>query len=451
MDAQVLDQTLLQVRRLLEHDDVPRAIEIIESLLPPDQADLFVELDPETQEALLPQLEVEDAADILEELSDEDAAELASRLDMDELAEIVAEMEPDKAADLLGDLSPDLLRATLSVLDEEEAEDVRPLLLHPDETAGGLMTSEYLVFPEGMTAARALEAVRTWAPKGEQTPYVFVVGEGNRLKGMMNLFRLLRAAPTERLAALVQGDALAANVHDGQEEVARLMARYDLTAVPVVDDAGRLVGVIDVDALVDVLEEEATEDVQRFGGSQPLNRPYLEATIPSAASKRIGWLLLLFVTGTLTGAVMRLFQSTLDQVIVLALFIPLLIGTGGNAGSQTTATVMRALAVGDIGLGDSLQVLWLEFRTALVLGLLLALGGFVTALLYGSTPLVAAVVACAMLGIVIWADTVGSLLPLLAARLGLDPAIVSGPMMSTVVDATGLLIYFSIAQAVLLR
>ncbi|NLD73368.1 MAG: magnesium transporter [Chloroflexi bacterium] len=449
MESHVLDRTLLQVRQLLEHDDVPRALRIIESLLPPDQADLFVELDPETQEALLPQLEVADAADILEELSDEDAADLASRLDMDELAEIVAEMEPDKAADLLGDLSPALTEATLSVL-HEEAEDVLPLLLHPDETAGGLMTSEYLVFPEAMTAARALDAVRNWTPKGEQTPYLYVVGEGGRLIGVLNLFGALRAQPGERLGALANRDVLAANVHDGQEEVARLMARYDLTAVPVVDDDYRLVGVIDVDALVDVLEEEATEDVQRFGGSQPLNRPYLEATIPAAASKRIGWLLLLFVTGTLTGAVMRMFQSTLDQVIVLALFIPLLIGTGGNAGSQTTATVMRALAVGDIDLGDSVRVLWLEFRTALVLGLLLSVGGFVTALLYGSSPLVAAVVACAMLGIVIWADTVGSLLPLLAARVGVDPALVSGPLMSTVVDATGLMIYFSIARALLL-
>jgi len=228
------------------------------------------------------------------------------------------------------------------------------------------------------------------------------------------------------------------------------MARYDLSVVPVVDTDHHLVGVITVDDLVDVLEDEATEDVQRFGGSVPLGRPYLDTTIVSSVGKRIGWLLLLFITGTLTGTVMSMYSELLQSVIILSTFVPLLTGTGGNVGSQTTATIIRALAVGDIHTRDALVVIWREFRTALLLGLLLALGGFVVAqLLWHSGFEVALVVALAMLCIVVWSELAGTFLPLLAARVGIDAALVSGPLMSTVVDATGLLIYFSIASAIL--
>jgi len=447
METRVLDQTLLRVRELLEHDDIRSAMQIIEALLPPDQAEVFGELDRNQQDAILPNIEIEDAADILEELPDAEAAEIAARLGTDDLAHIVAEMEPDEAADLLGDLSPTLTEETLGIMGAPT--DVWPLLLHPDETAGGLMTSEYLAFPETMTAARTLDTIRGWAPKGEETPYLYVIDQDGRLVGVVSLFQALRANPGSPLGSIADRDVLAVNVRDGQETAAHLMSRYDLSAVPVVDDNSILAGVITVDDLVDVLEAEATEDVQRFGGSAPLHQAYLETTIPAAAVKRIGWLLLLFVTGSLTAAVIKLFQSTLNQVVVLSLFTPLITGTGGNAGSQTAATVMRALAVGDVTPRDALPVLWREFRTSLLLGAVLSVGGFCTALLYHASLGVAGVLGITLIGVVIWANTVGALLPLLAAKVGADPAVVSGPLMSTVVDATGLLIYFSIARIVL--
>lgn len=447
MEINVVDRTLLQVRKLLERDDIEAAIHLIEYLLPPDQADVFEELPPEQQEALLPRLETEDAADILEELEDEDAAELAARIDVDALAPIVDEMAPDEAADLLGDLDPSLSVATLAHM--QEADEVRPLLLHPDETAGGLMTSEYLAFPQDMTVGRALAAMRTWEPKGAESHYLFIVDAQGRLVGITSLFQVLRAESSAPLASLVDREVLKAHVSDDQETAARLMARYDLVAVPVVDDEEQLVGVITVDDLVDVLEDEATEDIQRIAGTKPLDQPYMDTKIATVVRKRVGWLLLLFVTGALTGTVMRLFEGLLSQMVILTVFMPLLIGTGGNAGSQTTATIIRALAVGDIDLGDSLKVLWRELRTAIALGILLSTIAYALAMFWPTSPAIAATVASSIFAIVVWADCVGSLLPLLAAKLHIDPALVSGPLMSTLVDATGLLIYFSIARLVL--
>jgi len=244
-------------------------------------------------------------------------------------------------------------------------------------------------------------------------------------------------------------EVIKAHASDDQETTARLMARYDLEAVPVVDDDERLIGIITVDDLVDVLEDEATEDIQRIGGMQPLDRPYLDTSIPYAAWKRLGWLVLLFVTDTLTGTVLRMFQTQLHQATFLALFVPLIIGTGGNSGTQTTATIIRALAVGDIDLKDSLHVLWHEWRTALVLGGVLGFIGFWRAFLWEDSTNIALVVGGSISVIIIWANTVGAFLPLLAEKVHIDPAVVSGPLMSTLVDATGLLIYFSIARLVL--
>jgi magnesium transporter len=227
------------------------------------------------------------------------------------------------------------------------------------------------------------------------------------------------------------------------------MSRYDLLALPVVDAAGRLLGVITIDDLVDVLEDEATEDIQRFGGAEPLDRPYLDSSVLRVAWKRLGWLALLFLTGTLTGTVMRLFQAELDAVVMLAFFVPLLIGTGGNAGSQATSTVIRALATGEISFGDASNILRHEILTGLILGGMMAAIAFVRALTWGTGTPMAVSVAISIYVIVLWANGLGSLLPLVAVRAGADPTVVSGPAMSTLVDATGLLIYFSIAKAVL--
>jgi magnesium transporter len=447
MELSLVNEALVRVRARLEANDLDGAVAIIKALRPPDQADVFGELHLEQQEDLLPRLDVGDAADILEELEDEDAAQLAQRLDVGTLAPILDEMEPDEAADLLGDLLPEHVTAALAQMTDPD--EVRPLLLHPDETAGGLMTSEFLVLRRRMTAAEALAAVRRWSPEAETGHHLFVVDKEGRLCGVLSLLQLIKAPPTTLLADLMDPDVIHVRTDADQEACARLMVRYDVMALPVVDETNHLVGVITVDDLVDVLEEEATEDIHRLGGALPLDRPYLDTKVTRVAWKRLGWLLLLFVTETFTGSVLRHFQQELDAIVALAFFVPLLIGTGGNAGSQTTATITRALAVGEIRLRDAVRVFWHEIRAGLILGLLMAAVAFARALTWGVTTPLALAVATSIFAIVLWANGVGAILPLLAVRVGIDPAIVSGPFMSTLVDATGLFIYFTVAKLIL--
>ncbi len=444
MEPRILDSVLDQVRRALEKDDVTGAVNIIEALRPSDQADLFAELDDETQIALLPRLNPDDSADILEKMDDEEVAELATALPNEALIRIVDEMEPDEAADLLGDIPQDKAQRVLAGL--EDPEEIHPLLLHPDDSAGGLMTSEFLALRRRMTAAEALEALRVWKPETETIYYMFVIDAVGRLCGVVDLRQLVMADPNTRLTDIMDPDVISVTVGADQEECARLMSHYDLLALPVIDHDRRLLGVVTIDDVIDVLEEEATEDIQRLGGSQPLGRSYLESSVWLVMRKRIGWLLLLFLTESLTGTVLRHFEHELESAVALAFFVPLLIGTGGNAGSQTTSTIIRALAVGDIELKDALASLWHELRVGLLLGLGMAVAAYVRALSWNSTPDLAATVALAILTIVIWANALGAVLPLLATRVRIDPTVVSGPVMSTLVDATGLFIYFTIAR-----
>lgn len=438
---------LEQLRAALERQDVDGAIALLKALRPPDQADLFSELADKQQVALLPELHPAESADMLAEMDDEEAAELVAALPTETAIRIVEEMEPDEAADVLGNIDARQAEAVLAGL--EDPDEIRPLLLHPSDSAGGLMTPEFLVLRRRMTAAEALRAIRQWEPDRDVPADLFVVDRFGRLAGTVSLRQLVMADPDQPLLEFMDPNVISVPVGTDQEECARLMARYDLLALPVVDAGGVILGVITVDDIIDVLEEEATEDIQRLGGAEPLERSYLATNILTVFRKRVGWLMLLFLTETLTGSVLRHFESELQSVVALAFFVPLLIGTGGNAGSQTTSTIIRALAVGDIGLKDALRALWHELRVGLLLGLGMAAIAYLRALAWGSTPALALTVSLAIFTIVVWANGLGAILPLLAAWLRVDPAIVSGPLMSTLVDATGLFIYFTIAAAIL--
>jgi magnesium transporter len=436
-----------QIQVALAQNDINRAIQILESLRGPDQADVFNELDEDDKIALLPQLDPSTSADILEDLEDEEAAELMRAISSDVAIRILDEMEPDEAADLLGDIDRQQAETILAGL--ENPEEVRPLLLHPDDSAGGLMTSEFLALRRRMTAAEALQAIRRWQPESENVQYLFVIDGQDSLVGVVSLRQLIVAAPHSILADVMNPDVITVQAGADQEECAQIMARYDLTALPVVNGNRRLIGVITIDDVIDVIEEETTEDIQRFGGAQPLDAPYLSTRISTVFRKRVGWLMLLLVTGSLTGTVMRWFEDELSAVVALSFFIPLLVGTGGNAGSQTTSTIIRALAVGEIDLGDALHSIWHELRVGLLLGLTMAVIAYLRAVTWGSGQGLALAVSLAIFTIVVWANGLGAFLPILAARLKIDPTTVSGPVMSTLVDATGLFIYFMIAKLIL--
>jgi magnesium transporter len=311
------------------------------------------------------------------------------------------------------------------------------------------MTSEFLALRRRMLAAEALQAIHNWQPGTEASYHLFVVDRFQHLCGTVNMRQLIVADPHASLMEFMDTEVISVKTGTDQEECARIMSRYDLEALPVVDEHNILLGVITIDDIVDVLEEEATEDIQRLGGAEPLDTSYLNTSVFAITRKRIGWLLLLFITESLTGTVLRHFESELHSVVALAFFVPLLIGTGGNAGSQTTSTIIRALAVGDIELRDAWWAFWHELRSGALLGLCMGVVAYVRALTWGTGQAMAATVSIAIFTIVVWANTLGSLLPLLAATFNIDPTVVSGPAMSTLVDATGLFIYFTIAGIIL--
>lgn len=447
MEQVILEDVLARLRTAIEANDLTTASVIIEALRPADQADIFSDLDDEYQAALLPQMNPADAADIFEELYDEEVAEVAVQLPLSTLVRIVNEMEPDEAADLLDDLEAEQAEAVLARL--EAAHEVKSLIHYADDTAGGLMTSAFLALQRRWTAEESIEAIRAWHPDEETIYYLFVTDRLKRLVGVVNLRQLIVAYPKTRIMDIMEVDVIYVSADTDQEVCADLMLRYDLLALPVVDSNRTVLGVITVDDLVDVIQNEASEDIQRLGGVEPLDRAYLDTSIWRITRKRIGWLLLLFFTATLTGWVMDAFSAQVQAMVALTIFIPLLIGTGGNAGSQTTATIIRAMAVGDIEWHD-VWLVWLhEVGIGLIMGSAMAVIAFLLALTWVSTLNLAVTVAISILAIVLWATSAGSLLPLIAARLKIDPTVVSGPVMSTLVDATGLFIYFKIARYIL--
>jgi magnesium transporter len=442
-----LNTILEKIQVSLAENDLDTAIYILETLRSPDQADVFNDLDDRSKIALFPHLDPSTSADILEEMEDEDAAELMRGISPNSAIRIVEEMEPDEAADLLGDMDEAQAEAILAGMDHPE--EVRPLMLHPDDSAGGLMTSEFLALRRRMTAADALEAIRMWQPESDNVNYLFVVDGQESLVGTVSLRQLIVANRLAVLSEIMDPDVIFVKAGADQEEVAQIMTRYDLTLLPVVNGGRRLMGVITIDDVFDVIEEETTEDIQRLGGAQPLDAPYLTTRILTVFRKRVGWLMLLFITGSLTGTVLRLFEDELTAVVALSVFIPLLIGTGGNAGSQTTSTIIRALAVGEIDLGDALKSWWHELRVGVMLGLAMGVIAYGRAITWDYGTGLALTVSIAIFAIVVWANGLGAFLPILATRLKIDPTVVSGPVMSTLVDATGLLIYFLIAKWVL--
>ncbi len=447
MELVDIDAILAEVRAALAEGSWDRAVALVEALRPPDQADLFGELPAAEQDELLPRLDIEDSADILEELEEEEAAEVAVRLEAEELARILDEMEPDEAADLLGDIPPERAAEALAAM--EGAEDVRPLLAHADESAGGLMTSAKVMLHKEMTAEGAIAYLRAVAPETEDIYYLFVVDEDVRVVGVVSLRQLVVVPPWARVEEIMDPGVIHVQADADQEEAARLMARYDLLALPVVDDTGQLLGLITHDDLVEVLEEEATEDIYRLGGVPEEQPP--DAPLSSALRSRLPWLVVNLGTAMASAAVLSLFESTIARVAALAAFFPVVAGVSGSAGTQTLTIIVRGLALGELEPSDGFRALGREVLVGLVNGL--AVGGLVAliALVWKGTPMLGLVVGLATLLNMIGAGIAGVLMPLGMQVLKVDPALASPILVTTISDTLGYLVYLGLATLVLGR
>lgn len=447
LDRTDIDSVLEQVREALTAGDWRRAVELVEGLRPPDQADLFEELSMEDQDLLLPRLDPEDSADILEELEEQDAAEVAERLEPDELTRILDAMEHDELADLLGDIAPERVTEALEWI--EDAEEVRPLLMHPDETAGGLMTSAEVVLHKDITVDEALEHLRTVGPDTESIYYLFVVDDQVRLMGVVSLRQLVVADPSTHIEAILDRDVISVQAGIDQEEAARLMLRYDLLALPVVDEQNHLLGVITHDDLVDVLEEEATEDIFRLGGVPEEQPP--DISFSAALKTRLPWLVLNLGTAMASATVLSLFEETIAQIAVVTAFFPMVAGVSGSAGTQTLTVIVRGLALGELETRDALRALIREVGIGLSNGLALGILVGVLAMIWKGTFLLGFVVGIATLLNMITAGLAGVLVPMGMQRLKADPALASPVLVTTLTDTLGYLVYLSIATVVLIQ
>jgi magnesium transporter len=393
--------------------------------LPKDQAlSAFQYLDPAVQEEVLDHLPAETVSPLLNA------------------------MDPDDRARLLERLSEERRSRLLKMLDQREQEMTSLLLTFEEESAGRIMTPEFLHLTSQMTAEVGLAEVRRRGRFAETIYTLPVVDRASRPVGMLELKDLVLAEPGQTIGELMNPQFQTVKVDDDQETVARMIQSRDVLAAPVVDADGRLVGLVTVDDAMDVLDIEEDEDLALFGATLPLGRSYFSASVFHVARSRVVWLLVLTVAATLTVTVLSAFQDTLEAIIGLALFIPLLIGTGGNAGAQAATTVVRALAVADIQFRDLLRVVFRETKTGLFLGGMLGLLSLLPVWFFMGRDL-AIIVSLTLVAICCLATLVGSAMPMVASRLSLDPAVVSAPFVTTIVDAMGLLIYFLIAQQVL--
>ena len=447
LDRTDIDSVLEQVREALTAENWQRAVELVEALRPPDQADLFEELSLEDQDLLLPRLDPEDSADILEEMEEQDAAQVAERLEPEELTRILDAMEHDELADLLGDIDPERVTEALERI--EDAEDVLPLLIHPDETAGGLMTSAEVVLHKDITVDEALQHLRTVGPDTESIYYLFVVDDQVRLVGVVSLRQLVIADPSTRIEDILDPDAISVRADIDQEEAARLMLRYDLLALPVVDENNHLLGVITHDDLVDVLEEEATEDIFRLGGVPEEHPP--DVSFASALKTRLPWLVLNLGTAMASATVLSLFENTIAQIAVVTAFFPMVAGVSGSAGTQTLTVIVRGLALGEIESRDALRALTREVAIGLANGFALGILVSIIAMIWKGTPLLGFVVGIATLLNMITAALAGVLVPLGLQSLKVDPALASPVLVTTLTDTLGYLVYLSIATVVLIQ
>ncbi|MFL5595617.1 MAG: magnesium transporter [Gemmatimonadaceae bacterium] len=430
-----------------------------EELHAKDLADVAQALPREMIAPFLSALPLERAADVLEYLNEDLRSEVLETMSARQAAELVTEMTPDDRADTLEGLEEASAEEILSEIPAAERAETEKLLAYDPDSAGGLMTTEFVSVSQDTPVEEALAAVRRIArsERREAMNTIYTTDSSGRVQGVMALRELLAAAEGAKVSDIAWQEVQTVPLTADREEVARVTREYDLVAVPVVDNNGVIQGVVTVDDVIDALVEEHTEDVQRFGGMEALDMPYTQIGFFSMIGKRAPWLAALFLSEMLTTTAMGHFQGELEKAVVLALFVPLIISSGGNSGSQATSLIIRSLALGEIKLRDWWRIMLRELPSGLMLGVILGVMGIVRILLWqylgiGQYPhpnLLAATIGLALVGVVTFGSLAGSMLPFVLQRLGFDPASASAPFVATLVDVTGLSIYFYVALLIL--
>ena len=436
------------LRMTLDANDDDGLREFCEALHPAVVAEVIDELEPAELWRALVSCDAELQAEIFGFFEPRLQIAIVEVADRKRLSRLIEEMAPDDRVDVLELLDDEKVESLLPLMAQAERADIRKLLSYPDGSAGSIMTTEYASLPEGITVSEALDQLRIQAPDSETIYYIYILDEGRRLDGIVSLSELIQAKRSATLSEIMHRDVISVRVDDDEEFVARELARYDFLAIPIVDNLHRLVGIVTLDDALDVLEEEATEDAQMQAAIQPLDESYMTTPFFVLAQKRGVWLVILLAAAFLTAWVMQGYEELQRSYVWMAAFIPLVLASGGNAGSQSATLIIREMATSEMDYRDKYFIVTRELRMALTLGAALMALSFGVAI--WMVPLAEAiVVAVTVLIMVIFGTTAGALLPILFKRLGMDPALMSNPLIAALVDVLGVIIYFSTAIALL--
>lgn len=423
---------------------------VMEEMQPADIAELLEELDTKNSLLVFRMLHKDTAVEVFAHLSVKQQTNFTLMIKENELREILEELYFDDKIDYLEEMPSSVVKKILKYSTETERSLINQFLNYPENSAGSLMTIELVDLKKELSIDEALLHIRRTAVDKETIYTCYVTDNNRKLEGTVSLKDLVIAPGNKKVEEIMETDPISVRTIDDQEEVANLFKKYDLLSIPVVDQENRLVGIITIDDIVDVIEEEASEDIQIMHGLSPSEEEYLKTDIITLAKQRIFWLLFLMLSATITGSIIESFQSSLEKAVGLAVFIPMLMGTGGNAGTQSSTLVIRGIALGEVALKDILKVIWRELRISLMVGLSLAAVNFIRVYYIGGNSLTVSVVVSVTLIITIMtAKVIGGVLPLLAKAVNIDPAIMASPLISTIVDALTLLSYFKIAETIM--
>jgi len=447
-----------EIIELIQNRQFTDLKEILLDWGPADIADLIISLCDEEQVLVFRVLSTEVAADVFEYLDVDTQISLIRSMSKENISEILNEMSPDDRTALFEEMPSNVVIQMMAYLSTEEKKIAQQLLGYPDNSVGRLMTPDYIAVKQDWSVQQTLDYIRSNGKDSETLNVIYVVDNDGLLIDDIKIREFLISPLTHKVSELMDGSFIYLKVHDDQETAVAVFKKYDRIALPVVDGANKLVGIVTIDDIMDIAEDEATEDIHKIAGLAALEDSYPSTSIVQMIKKRAGWLSILFVSEMFTATAMGFFEHEIEKALVLALFVPLIISSGGNSGSQASTLIIRALALGELKLKDWFYVFRREILSGLILGLILASLGFLrifiwqeTAHVYGAHwLLVAMTVSLSLIGVVTWGSLMGSMLPFLLKKLGFDPATSSAPFVATLVDVTGIIIYFTVANLILL-
>lgn len=442
------------IKVLLDDKKFSTLRDILITMKPFDIATVFENLQDEKMPILFRILPKELAAETFVEMDDETQEFLIHGFSDSELKEVVDELFVDDAVDLIEEMPANVVKRILRQADKDMRKQINELLKYPEDSAGSIMTTEFIVLRPDMTAEMAIKRIRRTGVDKETIYTCYVTDANNKLIGITTVKDLLLAEDDELVKSIMEENVISVTTLADQEQVAQMFSNYNFLALPVVDNENRLVGIVTIDDAIDVIQEEATEDIEKMAAVLPSDKPYMKTSVFGLYKKRAPWLLILMLSATFTSAIISSFEAVLANVLILSSFIPMITGSGGNAGSQASVSVIRALSLGEIHFKSIFLVLWKEFRVSILCGITLAAANFVKLLLFDlngqeNAFMIALVISLTLVGTIIMAKLVGSSLPLLASKVGFDPAVMANPLISTVCDSLSLLIYFGVAKLIL--